>query len=165
MSDVAVPLELLPPGTLVDEIIELRLLRVLEPGDVASRPPEARFLCRVPEYRFSIHRQSDGLRVGRIHLRVTRDAAILRAVGHAGYAVDESHRRHGYAVRAIRLIIDLARHCNLAPLWVLIEPENVASRRAAERAGFQFVDVVDTQPEAIRLGIGARVCRYVVKKP
>ena len=165
MPDSAVPPELLFLATLADELIELRLLRVLEPGDIASRPAEAQFLCRVPEYRFWIHRQSDGLRVGRIHLRITNDEAVLRAVGHTGYAVDEPYRCNGYAVRAIQLIIALARHCNLAPLWVLIEPENVASRRAAERAGFQLMDVVETQPEALRLGIGQRVCRYVIEKP
>lgn len=130
MPNGAVPPEIISLATLADELIELRLLRVLEPGDIASRPPEAQFLCRVPEYRFSIHRRSDGLRVGRIHLRVTHDEAILHAVGHTGYAVDEPHRRNGYAVRAIQLIIVLTRRCNLAPLWVFIEPENVASRRA-----------------------------------
>ena len=38
-----------------------------------------------PECRFAIHRRADGVRVGRIQLRLTDDATILRAVGHAGY--------------------------------------------------------------------------------
>lgn len=165
MSDPATPCEPPPPGLLADEVIELRLLRVLDSRNAAMRPPEAQFPCRVPEYRFAIHRRSDGLRVGRIHLRVTNDQAIRSAVGHTGYAVDEPHRRNGYAVRAIRLIIGLARHYGVAPLWVLIEPENIASRRAAERAGFQLIDVVDTRSEAVALGIGPRVCRYVIELP
>lgn len=153
-----------PPCLLADELIELKLLRTVGPGDLTSRTPEAQFLNRALEYRFAIHRRSDNLRVGRIHLRVTDDPIILGAVGHMGYAVDEAHRRHGYATHAIRLIISLAYHFGVGPLWVLIETANIASRRAAERAGFRLHDEVDTRPEALALGVGPRVCRYVIKQ-
>jgi predicted acetyltransferase len=153
----------LPAGAvLADDAVELRLIRVLLPGDLAARPPEARFLSPALEYRFAIHRQTDGLRVGRIHLRVTGDPLILRALGHAGYAVDEAHRRNGYATRAIRLVAGLARLCDVSPLWVLIEPDNLASRKAVERAGFKLVDEVATRPEGVALGLGPRVCRYAI---
>ncbi|WP_420127165.1 GNAT family N-acetyltransferase [Longimicrobium sp.] len=148
---------------MADDLIELRLLRVLHPANPAARPPEARFLAPALEYRFAIHRLSDGLRVGRIHLRVTDDPLILRALGHAGYAVDEAHRRNGYAGRAVRLIASLARLCGVSPLWVLIEPDNVASRKTVERAGFNLVDTVDTLPEGMALGLGPRVCRYTIR--
>jgi tagatose 1,6-diphosphate aldolase len=153
----------LPAGAvLADDAIELRLLRVLRPDDPSARPPEARFLASALEYRFAIHRVTDGLRVGRIHLRVTDDPLILRALGHAGYAVDEAHRRNGYAARAVRLIAGLAQLYGVSPLWVLIEPDNVASRKTVERAGFDLVDTVDTLPEGITLGLGPRVCRYTI---
>ena len=156
-----------PPreAVLADEAVELRLIRVLHPGDAAARPPEARFLSAALEYRFAIHRRTDGLRVGRIHLRVTDDPLIVRALGHSGYEVDEPHRRNGYATRAIRLVARLARVCGVAPLWVLIEPHNVASRRAVERAGFTLVDVVDTLPEGTAMGLGPQVCRYTIADP
>jgi predicted acetyltransferase len=160
------PLDQLPPGVvLADDVIELRLLRVLAAGDADARPPEARFLAPALEYRFAIHRRTDGLRVGRIHLRITDDPLILRALGHAGYAVDKAHRRNGYAARAIRLVTGLAGVCGVAPLWVLIEPDNVASRKAVERARFDLLDVVDTLPEGTALGLGPRVCRYVITAP
>ncbi len=152
-------------NVLEDEVIELRLLRVLGCKDSALRSPESQFLCRSPEHRFAIHRRSDGLRVGRIHLRVTNDETIVSAVGHIGYEVNALYRRNGYAVRAIRLIIGLAHQYGIAPLWVLLEPENVASRKVVEQAGFQLVDVVNTQPKAAVLGIGSQVCRYVVEQP
>jgi tagatose 1,6-diphosphate aldolase len=157
------PLDRIPAGAvLADDAIELRLLRVLEPGDTSARPPEARFLSPALEYRFAIHRRTDGLRVGRIHLRVTDDPLILRALGHSGYEVDEAHRRNGYATRAVRLVAGLAGISGVAPLWVLIEPDNVASRKTVERAGFTQVDEVDTLPEGTALGLGPRVCRYTV---
>ncbi|HEX6371060.1 MAG TPA: GNAT family N-acetyltransferase [Longimicrobium sp.] len=158
------PLDQPPSGAvLADDVIELRLLRTLRPGDPSARPPEARFLSPALEYRFAIHRRADGLRVGRIHLRVTDDPLILRALGHAGYAVDEAHRRNGYAARAVTLVAGVARTCGVAPLWVLIEPDNVASRRTVERAGFDLVDEVDTLPEGTALGLGPRVCRYAIR--
>ena len=147
-----------------DDVIELRLLRLLAPGELEARPPELQFLSPALEYRFAIHRRADGLRVGRIHLRVTDDATITRALGHAGYAVDETHRRNGYATRAIRLIAGLARVCGISPLWILIEPDNLASRKAVERAGLELVDVVDTLPEATACGLGPQVCRYASVK-
>lgn len=153
------------PALLADDAVELRLLRVLGPGDEAARPPEARFLARVPECRFAVHRRDDGTRLGRIHLRLTDDPDVLRAVGHAGYEIDEPHRRHGYATRALRLIRGLARHYGVAPLWVLVEPGNAASRRTAERAGLRLVDVVPTAPEARGLGLGPAVCRYAAELP
>lgn len=155
------------PGNavLVDDVIELRLIRVLHAGDAAARPREARFLAAAPEFRFAIHRRTDSLRVGRIHLRITDDPLILRALGHSGYEVEEPHRRNGYATRAIRLVTGLARACGVAPLWVLIEPDNIASRRAVERAGFQLADIVDTLPEGAALGLGPRVCRYTLAHP
>lgn len=155
-----------PPDKLLsDDAVELRLLRVLGPGDEAARPPEARFLSRVTECRFAIHRRGDGGRVGRIHLRLTGDPEIVGAVGHTGYEVDAPHRRRGYASRALGLIRGLARHYGVAPLWVLIAPDNTASRRAAERAGLLLADVVEAAPEAVGLGHGPRLCRYVAAEP
>lgn len=53
----------------------------------------------------------------------------------------------------------------MAPLLVLIEPDNIASRGAVERAGFHLLDEVDTLPEGTALGLGPRVCRYVIDRP
>jgi predicted acetyltransferase len=149
-------------SSLSDDVVELRLIRVLEAGVPNSRPPEAQFLSRVTEYRFSIHQRGEGSRIGRIHLRFTNDEEIVRAVGHTGYAIDEMYRRRGYATHSLSLIVSLAKSCQVSPLWVLIEPDNIASRKTAERAGFQLQDIVATSVEGLGLGIGERVCRYLI---
>lgn len=154
-----------PAEALGDDVVELRLLRVLGPGDAEARPPAARFLSTATECRFAIHRRDDGERVGRIHLRLTDDPVIVRAVGHCGYEVDERHRRRGYASRALGLIRRVARHYGVAPFWVLIAPENTASCRTAERAGLRLVDTVEAKSEALRLGHGPRLCGYVAADP
>ncbi|WP_420124952.1 GNAT family N-acetyltransferase [Longimicrobium sp.] len=153
----------LPAGAvLADDAIELRLIHVLHPGD--ARPAEKEFLSAVREYHFAIYCREDGRTTGSIRLRATNDPRIVRAVGHVGYDVNTEHRGKGYATRAIRLIASLARLCGVMPLWLLIEPNNDASRRAAERAGFTFVDIVETMPEArgLRQEVGPHLRRYVL---
>lgn len=162
MPQSPAPPHLPADAVLADDAIELRLIRVIAPGDANARPPEARFLAEALEYRFGIYRLADGERVGRIHLRVTGDPLITRALGHSGYEVDEDHRQNGYATRAVRLVAGLARTCGVSPLWVLIEPDNVASRKTVERAGFALVDEVPTAPEGMALGLGPRICRYTI---
>lgn len=153
-SDAPLP----QPPALHDDVVELRLIRILGPAD--ARPAAAQFAANAPEYRFAIHRMSDGLRVGRIHLRITHDDVILRALGHVGYAVDEAHQRQGYATRAVRLIQQLAGVHAMTPLWILIAPDNVASRRTVERAGFHLVDIIDASPEALGMDVAPLICRY-----
>ena len=155
-----------PPATLLaDDLIELRLIRVLAEDDRELREPTAQFLASAAECRFAIHLRSTDERVGRIHLRLTDDATIVRALGHSGYETDEAHRRRGYATRALRLIRGLARHYGIAPLWVLIAPSNVASRRAVEAAGFTLYDVAPATPEALAMGLEPGLCRYVATAP
>jgi hypothetical protein len=74
----------------------------------------------------------------------TADTQFLAEVPEIRYAI---HRREEYKI---------------APLWILIEPANVASRRTVERAGFRLVDEIDTTIEAVKLGLGPRVCRCVI---
>jgi predicted acetyltransferase len=154
-----------PRAVLRDDVIELQLLRVLGPDDAKRRPAEARFLAAAPECRFAIHRHADGERVGRIHLRLTDDPTIIRALGHSGYEVDEAHRRRGYAARALLAVWRLAQHYGVVPLWVLIAPDNVASRRTAERAGMTLVDTVAATPEALAMGVEPEVWRYAAIRP
>jgi len=153
-------IEALEGADLRDEAVELRVIRVLDVGNLSKRDEKSAFLAAAPEYRFAIHRREDDQRVGRIHVRVTEAPEIVPVLGHMGYAVDEAHRRRGYATRAIRLMARVASRLGQETLWVLIEPDNVASRRAVERGGFRLVDEVDTRAPAVALGLGPRVCRY-----
>jgi predicted acetyltransferase len=133
---------MIPDALLTDGVIELRLLRVLEIGDISGRDAASAFLALAPEYRFAIHRRSDGVRVGRIHVRITESVEIAPVLGHTGFELEQEHRRRGYATRAIRLLQAVADHLGQRTLWVLIEPDNTPSRRAVERAGFRLVDEI-----------------------
>ena len=88
------------------------------------------------------------------------DPTILEILGHGGYAVDPQHRGRGYATRAIRLLAHVARVRALKRLLVHIEPENIPSRRAIERAGFRLLGEADSRQEAVAIGVGPRICHY-----
>jgi RimJ/RimL family protein N-acetyltransferase len=58
-------------------------------------------------------------------------------VGHLGYWCADRFRRRGLTTRALRLIAPAAfRDMGFARLEMLVDVENTASRRVAEKAGF-----------------------------
>jgi tagatose 1,6-diphosphate aldolase len=118
--------------SLSDEYIKLLLLE-RNAGSDEGEPPT---------YRFAIVLVSSGEVVGGINLRVadTPEIALLR--GNIGFTVWPQHRGHGYARRACRLVLDVARFCGMSVLWVTCDPDNVASRRTLESVGAQYVDTV-----------------------
>ncbi|GJG86133.1 hypothetical protein tb265_13140 [Gemmatimonadetes bacterium T265] len=87
----------------------------------------------IPAYHFSL--RVGGRRVGGIELRVDLGGALDRSTGHVGYFVEPAWRGRGYAARAGRLLLPLARAHGLDPLWILCAVDNAASRRTCERLG------------------------------
>jgi RimJ/RimL family protein N-acetyltransferase len=59
-----------------------------------------------------------------------------RGYGEIGYWVAAEARRRGVATRAVALLRDWAAAEGLRELEIMTRPENVASSRVAERAGF-----------------------------
>ncbi len=105
----------------------------------------------IPTYHFSLH--VDGRRVGGIELRVDLAGALDHTTGHFGYFVEPASRGRALAARAARLVLPLARAHGLDPLWILCEPDNLASRRTCERLGAVLA------PAEAGAAAGAR-CRY-----
>ena len=116
---------------------------------------------RVPALFFEIVRADPAQTVGEINLRLRSTAHIELYAGHIGYNIHPAHRGHYYAARAVRLLIPLAREHGINPLWLTCDPDNLASRRSCERAGAQFVDIVDVPATCIIHRSGhTKKCRY-----
>jgi predicted acetyltransferase len=140
----------LDPGELSDGNLRL-VLRARVPAS-----PEKGW---VPMYRFDI--TVSGERVGGIDFRLGASDFITRFAGQIGYGIDERHRGHRYAARAVRLLTSLARAHGLSPLWITCNPENVASRRTCELAGAELVEIVDLPRDCdMYLKGDRRKCRY-----
>ena len=108
---------------------------------VAKKPaiPEKKY---VPAYDFAICKGSE--KIGEIHLRVGYagygpDLSSLYYGGQIGYGVDEEHRGNGYAGRACRLLLPVAKAHGMAKLLITNNYTNTASRRVCEKLGARFL--------------------------
>lgn len=129
---------------------------LLEFVDAAPHP-----VHKVPAYRFRMVHEGSGEEIGGINLRVGSTPHLELYAGHVGYAVHPEHRGHRYAARGLRLLMPAARQLGIHNLWITCDPENEASRRTAELAGAEFIEVVDVPTNCVIHQAGhKRKCRY-----
>jgi len=103
----------------------------------AKRPaiPEKKF---VPAYDFAVCK--GGEKIGEINLRIGYTDGLYYG-GQIGYGIDEKYRGNGYAGRACRLIVPVAKaHC-MTKLLITNNQTNDASRRVCEKLGARLVRV------------------------
>ena len=137
------------PGELRDEVLSLELV------EVAEHP-----VHKVPALFFRMA-DTRGQEVGAINLRVGSNRHIEHYAGHVGYSVHPAHRGHGYAARALRLLVPLGRRLGFEAIWITCDPENTASRRSCENVGAALVEIVEVPVDCIIHRHGhPRKCRY-----
>jgi tagatose 1,6-diphosphate aldolase len=140
------------PGPMIDRDLELVLAETL-PGNPLRD--------LVPAYRFHMVHPGEARKMGEIELRIGNTEHIRRYAGHIGYEVYPAYRGHHYAARSVRLLLPLAYQHGLETLWITCNPDNYASRRTCELAGFEFVEIVNLPPHTDMYRDGARQkCRY-----
>lgn len=87
----------------------------------------------------------------------------LRPGGELGYSTAPWARGRGLTTRALRLVAAHALARGLQHLELHIAVDNAASRRAAERAGFTYEDLL---PDPVRIrGHEDTLARYVLRAP
>lgn len=95
-----------------------------------------------------------GTPVGILNVRLSEDPFVRTYAGHIGYNVRPSCRRKGYGRTCA---VEAARICTengiLHPV-ICTEPDNLASRKTAEAAGFSFTGLETTET-------GITVARFV----
>jgi len=90
----------------------------------------------VPMYEFDIYWGSE--RIGDIRLRVGFTEGMYYS-GHIGYAIKEAHRGKGYALRACRLLVPVARYHAMTKLLITNDDSNLPSYRVCEKLGAKFI--------------------------
>lgn len=116
---------------------------------------------QVPTYFFDLLAEPANEVAGSINIRHATSRHIDFYAGHIGYSVDPAWRGRRFAARALRLLLPLARRLELPTLWITCDPENVASRRSAELAGAELVEIVEVPETCVIFQAGhPRKCRY-----
>jgi tagatose 1,6-diphosphate aldolase len=115
----------------------------------------------VPAYRFHMRHAQLGSKMGEIELRIGVTPHLVMHAGQIGYEVFPAYRGHHYAARSVQLLLPLAMRHGLQPLWITCNPDNYASRRTCELAGFELVEIVNLPPDSDLYRSGERQkCRY-----
>ena len=120
--------------------IETLLPDIGEPTDgtvslrVAKTSPADVHTGFVPAYGFEILRCEDGQTVGAIDLRVGYCRNTYFG-GNIGYQVLEPFRNNGYATRALKLVLDVARRQGMPWVFVSCFGDNPPSRAVIQSCG------------------------------
>jgi len=96
----------------------------------------------VPAYEFAVCH--GGEKAGEINLRIGYagfgpDSSSLYYGGQIGYGINENYRGLGYAGRACRLLLPVARAHRMTKLLITNAADNGASRRVCEKLGLKHV--------------------------
>lgn len=137
----------LDPGPLLDDDLELRVVDLYSGNPIGGQ---------VPAYRFGMFQCGGSTKMGEVELRVGNTEHILLYAGHIGYEVYPRFRGRHVAARSVRLLLPLAWELGLHTLWITCNPDNYASRRTCELAGFTYVETVDIPPTNILYREGDR---------
>ena len=116
-------------------------------------------------YTFDMHLSRGGRAVGYISLRMGESPALYY-LGHIGYRIEERHRGHGYALKALKLLMPLFRQEGLRDLVITNDPDNLPSRRICEKAGCVLERVAPVPREHREVCMGStHKCRYILFIP
>jgi RimJ/RimL family protein N-acetyltransferase len=92
----------------------------------------------VPAYSFAVC--IAGEQIGHVSLRIGYTEGLYYG-GQIGYGIDEPYRGNGYAVRACRLIIPVAKAHRMTKLLISNDHKNYASRRVCEKLGARLLRI------------------------
>ena len=104
---------------------------------------------------YQIRRRSDGLAIGGVGFKGPPDGGVVEV----GYGLVPSARGQGYAAEALEILVQIAAGLGVTTIRAETDPDNGASRRTLEHAGFHRVDA-DPGPcryerRTSRHGVGA----------
>ncbi len=113
-------------------------------------------------YTFDIRLAGDTKSVGYISLRLG-ESPQLYYLGHIGYRVHAQYRGHGYAGKAVRLLIPLMRSEGLLHPVITTDVTNTASRKTCLRAGCVLERIAPVPAEYREICAGSLYkCRYIL---
>jgi len=90
----------------------------------------------VPSYLFYICK--DGEIIGELNLRIGYSDGLYYG-GQIGYCIQEKYRGRGYAGKACKLIVPVAKSHKMNKLLITNEYTNISSKRVCEKIGARLL--------------------------
>ena len=125
-------MEFLDTKFLQDNEIKLVVERVSEADPVKGW---------VPAYYFGIY-DFNGNKMGFCDLRVGYSDGLYYG-GHIGYTVFEEHRGHHYALKACKLMFELAKKHGMEYLYITCDQNNIPSKKTLDYLGGEFLEIAE----------------------
>ena len=95
----------------------------------------------VPAYYFGIY-DFNANKIGFCDLRVGYSDGLYYG-GHIGYTVFEEHRGHHYALKACKLMFELAKKHGMEYLYITCNPANTPSRKTLEGLEGELIEIAE----------------------
>lgn len=95
--------------------------------------------------------------VGIFNVRLSKDTLIERYAGHIGYNIRPTERQKGFGRACTLEAVRLCAENGIANPVICTYPDNIASQRTAEAAGFVFAGIEKTDS-------GISIARYVKRE-
>lgn len=108
----------------------------------------------IPFYYYNIIRKNDNKVVGKISIRIGNNFHSYYN-GHIGYEIDNNVRGNNYALKASKLVLEVAKFHNMKNIYLTCEENNVASYKTIEKLGAKLIEICNIPKEyfAYREGI------------
>lgn len=120
----------------------------------ADEQPEKRWL---PAYYFDIC-LPDRTTIGQCDLRIGHNEKTYIG-GNIGYGIEEPYRGHRYAAKACELLFRQARKHGMDYLIITCVPDNFASARTCEIAGWRYLETAAVPPDNEMYAEGKRAVK------
>ena len=114
------------------------IIRAIDDGEV-----QLKFnYCLADQINYSITLVDSDQQVGYCDLRFGHSAELYY-YGNIGYRVNEPYRGHGYASKASRLMLKLARIYGFDYVLITCSPDNIASKKTIESLNAVYLKTVN----------------------
>lgn len=96
----------------------------------------------VPAYKYRITLHDSDKSIGAIDIRIGHNEGTYYG-GNIGYMIEENYKGNNYALKACRIIKDVAIAHGMKKLIITCNLDNYPSRRTCEKIGLKLKEIVD----------------------
>lgn len=92
-------------------------------------------------YFYNIYLNNTDTQIGKINISIDHNYDSYYH-GNVGYEINEEYRGSNYALEAVRLIINVAKHHRMSYLILTCVETNIASYKSIEKLGSKLIEIV-----------------------